>query len=245
MIKTVRVANNQLLNKKKYSLKIQKKMDNEKREDEQNDIKKDILNDIGILKKIELLNKKSINNPEIKNTPKRYTSTENSIKSNFEGGKFNKNIVSNNNTNNTNNIKHVNKNVTKLDIATKENKDIKLLKKINSTYKKDIIHRKKLKQSNLQKFNIKNSVKKNFVKRSKKFTRKNIKINISDKHEIDKKIKYSSKIKSGLNKVGKKDLKNLLIKKGLVKSDSSAPVSVLRDIYYNTVGIDNISITKV
>ena len=69
-------------------------------------------------------------------------------------------------------------------------------------------------------------------------------MHIDSKKDVNNRINYKSNLKKNIQNLEQKDLKKILIKKGLVKKTSKAPLSLLRDIYLNSILLADISIIQ-
>jgi len=103
-----------------------------------------------------------------------------------------------------------------------------------------------LKVGKKRKKGINNSYEKKFlnIKSIKKTQKRNVKVFIDSKKDVKNRINHKSRMKNALDRLSDKDIKKILIKRGLIKSKSKAPINVLKDIYLNSKLLGDIQIVK-
>ena len=97
-------------------------------------------------------------------------------------------------------------------------------------------------------FNTTPSSKRNNLRKSKyKHTirkERNLNIYIDSKHDVVRRIDTKKKHRNTILNMSKNKIKNILIKKGIIKSSSKAPKELLLELYLNSKLLGDINIIK-
>ena len=181
--------------------------------------------------------KKSINNKNSKISIKKNNLKEiNDISnSNINIKKQEKNIIKNYNSFNKENIKIIKKNDFKSNYSNKSKNSLKkifggnIINKIKKSYSRN--------KNDIKRLNVK---KKYNSKKKEKY----IKLIIDSDNDVKGRIETKKKFHNKLMNLSKKQIRNILIRKGLIKKNSKAPLEVLKDIYLNSKLIGDINVIQ-
>ena len=181
--------------------------------------------------------KKSINNKNSKISIKKNNLKEiNDISnSNINIKKQEKNIIKNYNSFNKENIKIIKKNDFKSNYSNKSKNSLKkifggnIINKIKKSYSRN--------KNDIKRLNVK---KKYNSKKKEKY----IRLIIDSDNDVKGRIETKKNFHNKLMNLSKKQIRNILIRKGLIKKNSKAPLEVLKDIYLNSKLIGDINVIQ-
>ena len=141
---------------------------------------------------------------------------------------------------NIQNIKKENKLSNDIDIKNRNNRLKSILSKRGG--KKTHYDRKNIKQSfSRKRVNHKRlNLKKNKTKTRERYVR----LLIDSNNEVKGRMETKKKFQKSLMKMSQKQLKRVLVNKGLIKKNSKAPTKLLTDIYLNSKLMGDINVIK-